>query len=446
MDFTAPNLLKILGRFPPCHRVWVAYSGGLDSHVLLHAAAAVRTHLGTVLAVHVDHGLNPASALWSEHCIEVCKALDVPIQVLHVDAWAAPGESPEAAARAARYRALHEVVEEGDCLLTAQHQDDQAETFLLQILRGAGPRGAAGMPQVAPFGQGRIMRPLLSFPRAALRAYAERHGLHWVDDPSNFDTEFDRNFLRHEIVPKLTARWPSAARILARAAKHNAEAFKVLESVALDDLCRVLGDRPGTLSVAAVRDLDEVRCRNVLRFWLRERKLPIPSQAQLTHIVRDVLTAAQDAMPCVRWPGVEVRRYRDLLYAMPPLRPHASNAVLSWDVQHPLELPGGNGRLIALETIGTGLRADAAHASRVTVRFRRGGEHCRPAGRGRTHALKKLLQEAGVPPWERDRIPLIYADDRLAMVVGFWICEPFQAGTNDQSLQIEWRRDWDHDV
>lgn len=441
MDFSAPNLLKVLGRFPPCRRVWVAYSGGLDSHVLLHAAAALRTCLGKVLAVHVDHGLNPASAFWSGHCVEVCKNLDVPIRVLHVEARAAPGESPEAAARAARYRAFREVIEEGDCLLTAQHQDDQAETFLLQLLRGAGPRGAAGMPQVAPFGLGWIIRPLLSFPRAALRGYAERHGLHWVDDPSNFDTEFDRNFLRHEITPRLTQRWPAAARTLSRAAEHNAEAFKVLESVAQDDLHQMRGDRLGTVSVAALRALDEARCRNVLRFWLREQKLPIPSQAQLTHIVRDVLAAAEDAVPCVHWPGAEIRRYRGLLYAMPSRLPHASDAVLNWDTQYPLELPGGNGWLVAHETVGTGLRTEIVRTSRITVRFRRGGERCRPAGRGQTHALKKLLQEAGVPPWERDRIPLIYADDRLAMVVGFWVCEPCQARTNEQGLQIEWQRD-----
>lgn len=441
MDFSASNLLKVLEGLPPCRRVWVAYSGGLDSHVLLHAAVAVRARLGTVLAVHVDHGLNPASMLWSAHCAEVCGALEVPIRVLRVGARAAPGESPEAAARAARYRAFHEVIEEGDCLLTAQHQDDQAETFLLQLLRGAGPRGAAGMPRIAPFGQGWIVRPLLSFPRAALRAYAERHGLHWVDDPSNFDTGFDRNFLRHEILPRLAQRWPAAARTLSRAAEHNAEAFKVLESVAQDDLCQVRGGRPGTASVAALRALDGARCRNVLRLWLRERKLPIPSQAQLAHIVRDVLTAAEDAMPCVHWPGAEVRRYRDLLYAMPPRRPHAPDTVLNWDIQHPLELPGGNGRLIAHETVGAGLRADIVRASRVTVRFRRGGERCRPAGRGQTHALKKLLQEAGVPPWERDRIPLIYADDHLAAVVELWVCEPYQAGAEEQGLRIEWQQD-----
>lgn len=445
MNFSPATLLEALQRLPRCRRYLVAYSGGLDSHVLLHALAALRPRLdGTALAaVHVDHGLQPSAKHWSEHCVAVCRQLDIPIRVVRVDARPGPGESPEAAARAARYRALQELMEKDDCLLTAQHQDDQAETFLLQLLRGAGPRGAAGMPRLAPFGPGWIARPLLAFPRAALRRYAEAQGLQWVDDPTNFDTVYDRNFLRHEILPRLARRWPAVARTLARAAEHQAEAFRVMESVAREDLERVRGAREGTLSVRELLRLDDVRRRGVLRLWVRERGLPIPSQAHLLQVTSSVLSAAEDATPCVRWSGAEVRRYRDGLYALlAPLPPHSAATVLHWTVNAPLELPEGvGGRLVARETLGAGLRLTTLQGESVTVRFRRGGEKCQPAGRRETHTLKKLLQEAAIPPWERDRIPLIYVGDRLAAVAGLWICEPFRAGPEEHGLIIEWQRD-----
>lgn len=444
MSFSPAKLLEALQSLPRCRRYLVAYSGGLDSHVLLHALAALRARLGgTALeAVHVNHGLQPSAKRWSEHCMAVCKRLGIPVRVLCVDAHPAPGESPEAAARAARYRALRELMEKDDCLLTAQHQDDQAETFLLQLLRGAGPRGAAGMPRLAPFGPGWIARPLLGFPREALRRYAEAQGLQWVDDPTNFDTVYDRNFLRHEILPRLAQRWPAAARTLARAAEHQAEAFRVMESVAREDLERVRVAREGTLSVRELQRLDDARRRGVLRLWLRERGLPIPSQANLLQVTNSVLSAAEDATPCVRWPGAEVRRYRDGLYAMTPLPPHSGATVLHWATSAPLDLPEGvGGRLVAREALGAGLRLASLQGASVTVRFRRGGEECRPAGRRGTHTLKKLLQEAGIPPWERDRIPLIYVGDRLAAVAGLWICKPFRAGPEERGLVIEWQRD-----
>lgn len=418
-------------------RYWLAYSGGLDSHVLLHALHGLQARQPDLSlgAVHVHHGLRTEADQWAAHCLAVCAALEIPCQVLRVQARPAAGESPEDAARRARYQALQSVMTEGDCLLTAHHQDDQAETLLLQLLRGCGVAGLAGMPASAQFGPGLLVRPLLMFSRAQLRDYAERHDLRWVEDGSNAETGYDRNFLRHEILPRLRARWPATAAALTRSAGHCAAATDLLHTLATQDLAGLRGPVPGTLTIDRLQALDAARQDNALRAWLRELGLPTPSTAHLRQVRCALLTAAVDAMPCVRWPGAELRRYRGLLYAMTPLTAHDAGQVLDWDLRQPLTLPGRAGHLRV--ALGTGHGLDAAlRGQRISVRFRRGGEICKPVGRGHHHDLRKLFQEAGVPPWRRERIPLLYVDGVLAVVVGFWVCEPYQA--QGPGLVVEW--------
>ncbi|MDE2089039.1 MAG: tRNA lysidine(34) synthetase TilS [Gammaproteobacteria bacterium] len=438
MGFTPDKLLTAIAQLPDAPRYWVAYSGGLDSHVLLHALARRRPR-GALHAVHVDHGLHPESARWSAHCERTCAALGVPCRVTRVDAAPAPGQSPEAAARTARYTALQSVLAPGDCLLTAHHQDDQAETVLLQLLRGAGPRGLAGMPALACFGAGWLARPLLGFERAELREYALQHGLRWIEDSSNVDPRFDRNYLRHEILPRLLARWPGASRALARAARHNAEAAALLRALARIDLGPLRGRAPDTLSASALHALDPARRRNALRAWIEERGAPAPSSAQLEQALSGVLGCVPDAVPRLHWPGAELRRYRDEVYVLPVPAPHDPGVSLDWDMHEPLFLPAALGTLTAVPVLGAGLKAALCRRGPITVRFRRGGERCRPARRGHDHALKKLFQEQGVPPWQRDRIPLIYLGDGLAAVAGLWVCEPFQADPGEDGLQVQWR-------
>lgn len=420
-------------------RYWLAYSGGLDSHVLLHALHGLSAKLPgvTLGAIHVHHGLRTEADQWAAHCVAVCAVLEIPCQVLHVQARPAVGESPEDAARRARYQALLGVVAAGDCLLTAHHQDDQAETLLLQLLRGCGVAGLAGMPACAAFGAGLLARPLLMHSRAELRDYAERHGLRWVEDGSNAETGYDRNYLRHEILPRLLARWPATAAALTRSAGHCAAATELLQVLANQDLVNLRGPVPGTLTIDQLQTLDAARQDNVLRAWLRELDLPTPSTAHLRQVRCELLTAAADAMPCVRWPGAELRRYRGLLHAMPPLPAHDAGQVLAWDLRQPLTLPGGAGRLQVALSTGHGLDA-ALRGQRISVRFRRGGENCKPVGRGHHHDLRKLFQEAGVLPWQRERIPLLYVDGELAAVVGFWVCEPYQAKAQTPGLVVEW--------
>lgn len=389
----------------------IGYSGGMDSHVLLHRLANPHDRRRALTALYVDHGLQAASVAWGEHCASVCRALNAPFRVVKINARPASGESPEAAARRARYTALAAELGSDSALLTAHHRDDQAETLLLQLLRGAGPHGLAAMPAAARLGQGWLLRPLLNVDRAELLAYAGAHGLQWIEDASNTDTGFDRNYLRHRVLPLLRERWPAANRTLARSAQLCAETAGWLDEQAAADLASATPERPDGLSIPALRALSERRQRHLLRYWLRQLRLPIPDARQLRQLLHDALTAAADRNPCVRWPGAEVRRYREALYATSPLQLHDIRQSFIWRADAegwpPLDLPGV-GQLRMQETVGAGLRSEALARGLLIVQFRQGGERFRPAGRSHSQELKKLLQQAGIPPWERERLPLVY--------------------------------------
>jgi tRNA(Ile)-lysidine synthase len=439
LKFSPDHLLQQLRRHtvPPCYQV--AFSGGLDSQVLLHALCALRDQLDAgIAAVHVHHGLQADADRWELHCQQVCGALSVEYTSLRVDGRPAHGESPEAAARAARYRVLAEWLPAQNSLLTAQHQDDQAETLLLQLMRGSGVSGLAAMPALTRLGAGLHQRPLLDVSRAALHHYASVQALSWIEDPSNLNTAFDRNYLRHQVLPVLRNRWPAVSSSLSRSAAHCAEASGLMEQLAANDLQGVMGEQTRVLAVPGLVALPRDRQRNVLRAWLKRCSRRTPSTAVLARIVNDVLYSRPDAGPCVCWDCYEVRRYRDELYFLQQTAGRQVTAVLDWSLSEPLILPEAGGVLTATPVSGTGLRRTAASASGVRVAWRQGGERCLPAGRGHHHSLKKLFQEQGIPPWERDRIPLIYIQDQLAMVPGLWVCEPFQAGPAEPGLRIDW--------
>jgi tRNA(Ile)-lysidine synthase len=439
MPFSPDSLLQQLQRHAPAPAYWVAYSGGLDSSVLLHALQACAGSLHAEIgAVHVNHGLQAHAAEWEVHCRQRCAALGLRYVSLSVDAAAARGESPEAAARAARYAALVRWLPDGHCLLTAQHRDDQAETLLLQLLRGSGVHGLAAMPELNALGKGLHLRPLLEYPRSDLYTWALARGLAWVDDPSNLDTAFDRNFLRAAVMPMLRQRWPAAASSLARSAAHCAEAADLVGQLAELDLQQVQGRHAGTLAIAGLDSLPLVRRSNVLRHWMRAHTGVFPPAAILGHILRDVLASRQDAEPCVRSGGHEVRRYRDALWLLPRQTMPQSHEVMTWSMRASLPLPQAGGVLRVTPGTGRGIRQSLVATTGVQVRWRQGGECCRPAGRRHHHSLKKLFQAQGVPPWERVRIPLIYIGDELAAVAGLWVCEPFQAGPADAGLWIDW--------
>ncbi|OBY59924.1 tRNA lysidine(34) synthetase TilS [Pseudomonas sp. AU12215] len=401
------RLLSLLAPWCAAPAWHVAFSGGLDSTVLLHllAGLARRQPLPPLSAIHVHHGLQAVADAWPEHCQRFCDGIGVPLRVTRVQVDG--GASLERAAREARYASLTAALGEGECLLTGQHRDDQAETVLFRLFRGAGVRGLSGMAACRPLGAGMLLRPLLGISRAELERYARRHGLGWVDDPSNACDDYDRNYLRNHVVPGIVQRWPSAVETIARSAEHLAEADGLLAELAQNDLVSAgardeyIGMQLPSLAVAALAQLSEPRQRNALRHWLA----PLARLPDSAHWAgwRDLRDAREDAEPIWRLADGELRRAHGRLWwlANPWLGFVPANQ--SWrDPSQVLSLPG-NGEL----------RFDGeAPKGPLEVRYRQGGEVMALVGRG-SRDLKRLLNEAAVPAFLRGRLPLLWRADEL---------------------------------
>ena len=430
--YSPERLAESLHALLPAHpaiKLCVAFSGGVDSTALLGALARVRERPAGLRAVHVDHGLHPDSGQWSRQCRALARRLGVPLKVVRVEVPQGPGTSLEEAARGARYRALGAELKRGEMLLTAHNQDDQLETVLLQLFRGCGLAGLAAMAPVAPFGTTALVRPLLGFPRAQLAAWVESQGLPVVEDASNLDERFDRNYLRRQVLPAVRARWSGVAAAVARTARHAAEGQQLLEALARADVERASDG--AALSVKALRALPPPRQRNALRFWIAARGGPLPDARRLEQIVGPVLGARPDAHPEVAWAGTRVVRHADRLSIGAPAAPAlrgAPDAELLWDLRESsrCELPAGCGVLEVRREAHGPLDLDALGAL-VTVRWRRGGERLRPRPGGSRRALKSLLQEARVPPLERTRLPLLFRDERLVAAADLWLDESVRA-------------------
>ena len=430
-------LLDQLKQFPVPTRYLVALSGGCDSVVLLHALQQIRSQLPcqSLQAVHIDHGLQTASAQWAQQCRQLCQQLSIPLHVIELHLAIPKGESLEAVARHARYAAFDDYLQDNDMLLLAHHRNDQAETLLLQVMRGSGVTGLACMPVLTQRAGAWLARPLLQIGRDEIEHYARAHDLRWIDDPSNQDPRFDRNFLRHQILPLLQQRWPSVNTTLARVAQHQAEANTLLAELAQLDLHTCSTDNQQRLIVSRLHTLSPARLRNVLRYWIAQIcGEPMPDTIHLQRILTEVLPAAQDATPLVQWAGVQLRRYRDELYLESVAAEFDEQWQADWDLQSPLVLPTGE-TLLTRQVKGGGLRLDSATRT-VRVQYRQGGERCRLPGRAHHHELKKLMQHWGVPPWQRERIPLVFVGQELAQIVGFSLCEPYIAGADETGVEI----------
>ncbi len=415
---------------------FIAYSGGLDSHVLLSLLSTLRhTQPLKLRAIHINHGLSPHAALWEQHCVAVCAACNVELVQYNIQLERNQSESIEAMAREQRYAAMFSLLKKGDMLLTAHHQDDQAETVLLQLLRGAGPKGLAAMPISKFVVQGIHGRPLLNFPRSALETYAAEKKLQWIEDESNQQLKYARNFIRHRLLPCMTTRFPAAAELLTRSARHCAEADKLLAEYAAILLQQTRGVMMNTLSLSALIALSAPQQRLVLRAWINEQGHPLPTEKKLATLQQQLLQAAADRMPCVRWQSVEVRRYRDAIYLMPCLPLHDANQVITWNLSQDLPL-ATLGTLCAHKQHGSGFRADLTE---VTVRFRQGGEVVHHAERGRL-TLKNLFQEWGVLPWLRDRLPLIFVGEKLIAVLGYFVDAAYVAKGDEEGIVVDWWR------
>ncbi len=387
---------------------WIAYSGGLDSCVLLHLLVrlARQQSLPPISAIHVHHGLQSGADAWAEHCHETCRALGVPLEVVRVRV--ADSASLENAARKARYAAFEGRLGEGEVLLTAQHRDDQAETMLFRLLRGAGLKGLAAMPPARALRRGRLVRPLLDVSRAELEAWARAEGLSWIEDPSNASLDHSRNYLRHQVFPVLEQRWPAATASMARAAGHLAEAQELLDELAELDLASAAATPPfawlglPNLGMAPLRAISDARQRNALRHWLRSHvQLPDADHWAGWCDLRD---AVVDAAPVWRLDRAELRRAGDRLWL---LRGAWLQAPPPPDVTSPhgeIKLVG-NGRVRIGDEVGDGVR----------LGYRQGGEWLQLAGRGRRD-LKRVLNEWGIPGFVRPRLPLLLRDDEVVAV------------------------------
>ena len=464
------------GTVQPGDRLLVGLSGGLDSVVLLDILGRIaRRRRIRLSALHVNHQLSPNAPAWERFCRRACRERSIPFRRARVRV--APGDSVEASARAARYAAL--LAQPAEYVALAHHQDDQAETVLLQLLRGAGVRGLAAMPEVRIEDRGLriegragiedqgsriektnrsktwrkshlqsssraphssiltpvILRPLLDVPRAAIEAYARERKLSWVEDESNRDTRFARNFVRHELLPVLAGRFPSYRETLARSARHLGEAARLLDELAEIDAAQAC--REGVLAAAVLRACSPARARNLLRWFLGRCGVAMPNTGRLDETLRQIVAAKEDARVKVDLAGHDLYRWKGGLHLV-PRRESATPFVRAWRSERRLSLPELGGVLRMARGTGPGIGLAKLKEHAVFVRARTGGERLQPDCSRPRRTLKNLFQERGVPPWVRDRVPLLFCGADLVWVPGIGVDCAYRAAPREPSLKPAW--------
>ncbi|ORM73127.1 tRNA lysidine(34) synthetase TilS [Pantoea wallisii] len=396
----------------------VAFSGGLDSTVLLHQLVCWQQQHPQlrVRALHVHHGLSPNADSWAEHALRICQQWQIPCAVLRVQVDSRDS-GIEAAARTVRYQALFADLQPGEQLLTAQHLDDQCETLLLALKRGSGPAGLASMPAQRQYGAHQHLRPLLSVSRQQLESYAMQHQLSWIEDESNADVRYDRNFLRQQILPLLQARWPHFSAAAARSAALCGEQEQLLDELLAEQLAQ-LTDQQGALHFPPLLAMSEARRHALLRRWITRQGGAMPSREALRRITDEVMHCREDAQPCLRFGAFVLRRYREQLFWLPHQTSLRQHALVWHTLSQPLSLPDGLGTVQADFT--TCAMRLPAEDEQINVRFQAHGYY-HLQGRAGGREMKKLWQELGVPPWQRERIPLIYYNQTLMAAPGLFI-------------------------
>lgn len=419
----------------------VGFSGGLDSCVLLHLLAECRQTLSFQLqAYHVHHGLSPNADAWADFCQDVCSKLNIPFTLSKVEINRNSGTGLEAAAREARYRALQSSGADFICL--AHHQDDQAETLLLQLARGAGVKGLAGMAGLNK----KLLRPLLDVSRVDLERYAKQHQLAWIEDESNIDTKFDRNFMRHEVLPKLEKKYPAIRQTISRAAQHMAEADMLLDELAEMDVtnCQSSQHDSRQLALQPLAALSAVRIKNALRWWLAQHVCDVPSTAQLQQISQQLMHAKADANVKIKVSADFIlRRFHGCAYLVKNMPENAENDARStfslvWQGEKMIILPDLS-RLFFCEKLGEGIAMRHVENGQLSIRYRHGGETLKPEENRPNRSLKSLFQTSQVPPWQRERLPLLFLNDELCMLPNIAMTAALRAKPDELGLFIEWQ-------
>lgn len=475
-DLSERVAAQIAPLLPAHSSILIGLSGGVDSVVLLHLLHRLAPRFSWRLsALHVHHGISPNADAWADFCAGLCAQHAIPLQIERVDIAPLRGHGIEAAARKLRHAAFSS--QKCDFIALAHHADDQAETLLLQLLRGAGVKGAAAMPVLSPSkrplvshavtstpsplaGEGRgeggahqpvLLRPLLHCSRREILDYAAAQGLRWIEDESNADDSYPRNFLRHRLLPLLEEKFPACRDTLARSAQHFAEASELLDDLARLDASDSFpspaggggGRGEGTLEISRLQSLSTPRAKNLLRYFLHSIGAPMPQAAQLDDMLHQLSGARQDASVCVAYGDYEVHRYQGRVYALRAPGGFDRNFVLSWHGEEELDWPALNMRLHFDRMQGAGISLAKLRRAPVTLRLRQGGETLRPHPNAATRTLKNLLQEQHIPPWQRDRLPLLFCGDELVCAAGVAIAAEYQAVADEAGISLVLRPEQD---
>jgi len=439
-----PDLTLLEGR----DKIVVGFSGGMDSMVLLfslHQLINKKKLASKLAAIHVNHGLHPESDQWQQFCQQQCATLSVPLICKSIDCRQLPGENLEACARRLRYQVFQSELSTGDCLVLGHHLNDRIETLLMHLNRGSGLKGLAGIPghralPLASGGESILVRPLLDVERKRIEEYAVANQLEWVDDDSNRDVSFDRNYLRQQVLPLMESRWPQFRGSWQKSLHLLNETNEILDDIARTDLASAAGGDERILLASPLLALTETRQRNALRFWLESLGITSPGWSLQHRLSKELLTAGSSTS--LRLNNCTVYKYNDRLFVLAE-RPNPVVPTVEWELsaKSTLALPE-NGELIAkqgrVEAINHQETILAARVGPLIVRYRSYGESCQMAGRP-TKKLKKLMQEANIVPWERARLPLLYCGDEIACIPGLGVCEKFKAGVGESGYVINWK-------
>jgi len=443
-------LLNAISKHPNMPVV-VAYSGGVDSQVLLHAIASLKkaspltqpiTNLVTVC--HVNHGLSDNAISWQVFAEQACLALNLPLKICRVNVQAQAQKSLESLARDARYQALHSIYQTPSLIITGHHSDDQAETFLLALKRGSGLKGLSAMGNETRQEKDLLLRPLLSISRADIIDYAKINALTWVEDESNTDTRFDRNFIRNNIMPLLMKRWPSITSTINRSSEHCREGQLLLDELAEEDLNLCISG-VNSLTVRSLTQLSQQRFNNVIRYFLTKNNCLMPSTEQLAQLYLQ-LNADSDKNPVVKVGDNVIRRHKGTLYLTADFIDISNwhTDIVFNEPKTEIELPDNLGKLHFLKKTSQDITVASQRiimpnaGQKVTIRFNHSNPICLPDYRNHSRSLKKILQELNIPVWQRKRIPFLYYDDVLVAAIGHFVCQSYIPKNNDDSILLNW--------